>query len=160
MRSTPADVPSHHRLSGILVFAPGLCWDVPAELAEAGRPAPQPLPFPGPVRARARGEGAVAAREEGGLGRAGGVGRILGEEALNELELFLFLLQEDVHQELLLPFELLHDGFGNVGDYPGHHQAEEHHQILEKTGRTEKTRENRIETGTFGSNRWMLCSSR
>lgn len=53
-----------------------------------------------------------------------GLARILGEEGLDELELFLFLLQEHFHQELLLPFELLYDGFGDVGDDPGYNQAE------------------------------------
>ena len=124
---------SHHCLSGTLDFAPGRCRGLPGELAEAGRPAPHPLPLPlsvGALRQAGR-EGAVAAWDGGALSW-GGAG-ILGEEALNELELFLFLLQEHVHQELLLPFELLHDGFRHVGDDPGYHQAEEHHQILEKT---------------------------
>lgn len=64
----------------------------------------------------------MAARLEGG---------ILGEEALDELEFFLLFPQEHVDQELLLPFELLHNGFGNVGDHPGNNEAEEHHKILE-----------------------------
>lgn len=136
--SRTGSAPSHHRVAGILVLVPGRR----GELAEAGRPArPGHAAVPGKARRRTRRQRAEAARE---LRAVGGVERVerveafvLGEEALDELEFLLLLPQEDVHQELLLPFELLHDGFGNVGDPPGNDEAEEHHQILE--GRGERT---------------------
>lgn len=106
---------------------------VSGELAEAGRPASRPRPVSALVRTlhRTRRESTTATRHKGTLTQVGHLqGRILGEETSDELKLFLLLLQENVHQELLLSFELLHDGFGDVGDHPRHHQAEEHHQIL------------------------------
>lgn len=112
---------------------------VSVELAEAGRPASRPRPVSALVRTlhRTRRKSTIAARHEGTLTQVGRLqGRILGEETSDELKLFLLLLQENVHQELLLSFQLLHDGFGNVGDHPGHHQAEEHHQILRIQGET------------------------
>lgn len=57
-------------------------------------------------------------------------GSVLGKEALDELEFFFLFPQEDVDQEFLLPFELLHNCFGDVRDHPGNHKAEEHYQVL------------------------------
>lgn len=128
---------SHHRVSGIIVFVFGRRGNIPAELAEAGSPAPRPRPssVSGQALCRTRGKGAEAAREERAVARVERVaarveGGVLGEEALDELEFVLLFPEEDVDQELLLPLELLHDGFGNVGDPPGNNEAEEHHQIL------------------------------
>lgn len=121
---------SHRRVFRILIFVFGRRRDVPGELAEAGRPAPRPRPSSVSGRAlrRTRGQSTVAAREGDARVDCG----VLGEEALDELEFLLLLPQEDVDQELLLPLELLHDGLGNVGDHPGDHEAEEHHQVLEE----------------------------
>lgn len=113
---------SHRCMSRILIFISGRRGNLPGELAEAGSPRPRP-------RQALRwtwGQSIEAARE----GKA--LALVLGEEALDELQFFLLFPQEDVDQELLLLFKLLHDGFGNVRDHPGNYEAEEHHQILEE----------------------------
>lgn len=122
-------------MSGIVIAR--LLRAVPGKLAEAGGPAPRPRPVSSSIASggarRARRQSAVATRHAGSLGQLGRLdGRVLGEETADELELLLLLLQEDVNQQLLLALQLLHDGLGNVGDHPRHHQAEEHHQILKK----------------------------
>ena len=98
-----------------------------------------PAPSPAGVCVGPGGQSAVAAWDGEARSRVEHVAAwlqrgVLGEEALDELELLLLLPQEDVHQELLLPLELLHDGFGDVGDHPGDHEAEEHHKVLEQRG--------------------------
>lgn len=140
---------SHRRVFGVFIFIPRKRRDVPRELAEASGPAPHPRPssiFGGGLGG-AGGQSTVAAQDGQALLRGGGVATrrargVLGEEALDELELFLLFPQEDVDQELLLSFQLLHDRFGDVGDHPGNHEAEEHHQVLR--------------AGPKRGNRWMM----
>ncbi len=58
--------------------------------------------------------------------------QISGEQALDQLQLLLFFIQEDVHQKSLLFLQLLADVFGHVRDHPGHQHAHGYHQVLEK----------------------------
>lgn len=124
------------------VVIAGLLRAVPGELAEAGGPAPCPRPVSSSIASRgahgARRQSAVATGHAGALDKVGRleVG-VLGEEAANELEFLLLLLQENVDQELLLALQLLHDGLGNIGDHPRHHQAEKHHEVLTRSKRQE-----------------------
>lgn len=126
---------SHRCVSRILIAR--LLRAVSGKLAEAGCPAPRPRPVSSVASRRARRarrQSAVATGHAWCLGKVGRLeGGVLGEETADQLELLLLFLQKDVDQQLLLALELLHNGLGNVGYHPRHHQAEEHHQILTRS---------------------------
>lgn len=53
------------------------------------------------------------------------------DEALNQLQFFMFFLQEEVNEHTLLLFNLFTDVLGDVRNHPVHQNTEEHHQVLQ-----------------------------